>query len=62
MADAEHPSHLTNEQLAARIRLGRILFWHTRPEDAGLSDHAFVTAVMDRYARHRAGYLVDPNE
>jgi hypothetical protein len=62
MADAEHPPHLTNAQLAARIRLGHILFWHTRPEDSQLTDDAFIRAVMARYDQHRGKVLVDPNE
>jgi hypothetical protein len=57
-----HHEHLTREQVAIRIRLGRLLFWHTRPEDAALSDNDFIEAV---YRRRRAtmGYpLLDPNE
>jgi len=55
-------SHLTKEQMEVRVRLGHVLFWHTRPEDLALSDHDLVMAVLDRYQKHRAGYLIDPNE
>ena len=60
MTDAK--SHLTKEQMEVRVRLGRVLFWHTRPEDLQLSDHDLVRAVLGRYQKHRDGYLIDPNE
>ncbi len=57
-----HHEHLTREQVAIRIRLGRLLFWHTRPEDVNLSDADFIEKVYHRRAQVMAGHLVDPNE
>ena len=57
-----HHEHLTREQVAIRIRFGRLLFWHTRPEDMLLSDHDLIETV---YRRRRAAMglpLLDPNE
>ena len=57
-----HHKHLTREQVEIRIRLGRLLFWHTRPEDSSLADNEFIEKVYQRRAAFLAGYLVDPAE
>jgi len=58
----EHPPHLTHKQMEARMRLGRILYRFTTPEDAKLSDHAMLKAVARRYLKARKQPLIDPNE
>ena len=57
-----HHEHLTKEQVAIRIRLGRLLFWHTRPEDMSLSDRDFLKAVLKRHDEVMGWPLLDPNE
>jgi hypothetical protein len=56
------PDHLTRDQLAVRVRLGRILFRHTLAEDINLSDHDLVTKTMERHLKGREQALVDPAE
>lgn len=46
----------------SRTRLSRILGWHTRPEDAELTDFEFVKAVIRRWQEHQERPLIDPNE
>lgn len=58
----EHPPHLTHEQLEARMRLGRVLYRFTTPDDVVLSDDAMVSAVLARYRKARAQPLIDPAE
>jgi hypothetical protein len=58
----ENLSHLTHPQLAARIRLGRLLFRHVCAEDAILTDYEFLDAVWARQLASRETYLVDPAE
>ena len=55
-------SHLTEGEMVVRVRLGHVLFRHTRPEDMMLSDHDLVMAVMKRYQQSREEYLTDPSE
>ena len=62
MNTPEHPPHLTHEQLDARMRLGRILYRFTTPDDASLSDHAMLKTVAKRYLLHRKQPLIDPAE
>ena len=57
-----HHKNLTREQVDIRIRLGRLLFWHTRPEDHILADNEFIEKVYQRRAAFLAGTLVDPAE
>lgn len=56
------PPHLTNKQLAPRVRLGRLLFRHTRPEDMELTDWEFLKAVQRRCLKAWDRPLIDPNE
>ena len=58
----EHPRHLTKAQLAVRIRLGRLLYWCTRVDDADLTDNEFVTVVINRYRQNQDLPLIDPAE
>lgn len=58
----EHPPHITKAQLAVRIRLGRLLYWCTRVEDADLTDNEFVTVVTNRYRQNQDLPLIDPAE
>ena len=43
-------------------RLSDILRRHLRKEDAELSDHGLVLAVLKRYLASREEYLIDPSE
>jgi hypothetical protein len=47
---------------AVRTRLLEILRRHTRPDDIHLSDHEFITRVLERYLHAREQPLIDPNE
>ena len=58
----EHPAHLSKAQLAVRIRLGRLLYWCTRVDDADLSDTDFVMTVVNRYRANQDLPLIDPAE
>jgi hypothetical protein len=58
----EQSSHLSKDQLAIRIRLGKLLFWHTRVDDLALTEDAFIQAVMARYREHLTLPIIDPNE
>jgi hypothetical protein len=54
--------HLTKEALAARMRLGHILYRHVDVGDMSLSDDAFIRKVWERYLASRETYLIDPND
>lgn len=53
---------LTRDQLKIRVRLSKILAWHTRPEDMALSDRDFILEVYRRWQVHQGRVLIDPNE
>lgn len=54
--------HLTKEALAARMRLGHILYRHVDVDDMNLSDDAFIRKVWERYLASRETSLIDPAE
>jgi hypothetical protein len=54
--------HLAKEQLAARMRLGHILYRHVDVDDMNLSDDAFIRKVWERYLASRETPLIDPAE
>ena len=56
------PTHLTKDQLTARVQLGRILFRFTDVADLQLSDRQKVLACLRRYLKARRQPLIDPNE
>lgn len=55
-------THITEEQLALRMRLGHLLWRHLRDEDAKLTDRDLVLAVQRRWEQDQAAPLIDPAE
>lgn len=53
---------LSRAQHLIRMRLQRLLGWHTREEDTPLSDRDFIDAVYRRWRTHQGLPLIDPNE
>jgi hypothetical protein len=54
--------HMSKETMAARMRLGSILYRHVDVNDMNLSDDAFIRKVWERYLASRETYLIDPND